>query len=83
MKERILEVLLKDAGIEPLADALSQGVTAHTRTDGEHTYLFLENYSETETHQVVLKDAMLDLLGGGKVETVTLSPYSFRVLKSL
>ena len=86
LKERILEGLLKVAGIESLVDtksALPQGVTAHSRTDGEHTYLFLENYSETETHQVVLKDAMLDLLGGGKVETVTLSPYSFRVLKSL
>ena len=86
MKEQILEGLLKDAGIESLVDtktALPHGVTAHSRTDGEHTYLFVENYSETERHEVPLKDTMLDLLSGETAETITLPPYSFRVLKSL
>ena len=86
LKEQILEGLLKDAGIESLVAsnaALPHGVTAHSRTDGEHTYLFVENYSETERHEVPLKDTMLDLLSGETAETITLPPYSFRVLKSL
>ncbi len=86
LKEQILEDLLKDAGIESLVAsnaALPHGVTAHSRTDGEHTYLFVENYSETERHEVPLKDTMLDLLSGETAKTITLPPYSFRVLKSL
>ncbi|MBO4733315.1 MAG: beta-galactosidase trimerization domain-containing protein, partial [Clostridia bacterium] len=43
-----VEHLLKEANVEPSINAkLPAGVTAHSRTDGEKTYIFLENYNNS------------------------------------
>jgi beta-galactosidase len=39
---------------------LPYGCTAHTRTDGEQVYVFLENYSQ-ETKTLVTKNFWLDI----------------------
>jgi beta-galactosidase GanA len=42
-------MLLDKADIKSGFDgALPYGCTAHTRTDGENTFVFLENYSKTD-----------------------------------
>lgn len=44
--DTLTEALLKEAGVASEFDgALPNGVTAHSRTDGETIYVFLENYS--------------------------------------
>lgn len=86
LKERILEGLLKDAGIESVVasvEALPHGVTAHSRTDGQTTYVFAENYSPTDTAAISLGKPMKDMLSGEVTDKCQLAPYSFRVFKSL
>ena len=61
---------------------LPHGITAHSRTDGAHTYLLLENYDGQQSHTVQLLTPMQDLLTGETVTTCTLPPYGFSVLKS-
>ena len=80
----MLSGLLEELDIQsPLAGGLTHGVTAHSRTDGENTYLFLENYSPTETAQVTLRGQMLDLLTGEPTGKCTLKPYGFGIFKTL
>ncbi len=52
--KKVVYDILAEAGIESKFDGeLKRGVTAHSRTDGENVYVFLENYTsedfETET----------------------------------
>ncbi|MBQ2729807.1 MAG: beta-galactosidase [Clostridia bacterium] len=61
---------------------LPKGATAHTRTDGETAYVFLENYSESDTATFSLKHEMTDMLTGEKSTSFTVGPYSFRILKT-
>ena len=57
----LTETLLQEAGVRSCTGAkLPHGVTAHSRTDGETTYLFLENYSH-EPAMAELEGAWLDL----------------------
>ena len=82
LKEQILDGLLKKLEIRSaVAEGLIHGVTAHTRTDGEHTYLFVENYSATETACIKLRCEGEDLLTGEKTDACTLKPYSFAIIK--
>ena len=83
LKTQILTYLLSSLGIRScLASAsLPHGVTAHSRTDGEHTYIFVENYSATESAQVSLPCSMVDMCSGEKTDTCHLAPYSFRIFK--
>jgi beta-galactosidase len=84
LKEQILEGLLAEAGIESLEDtktALPHGVTAHSRTDGEHTYLFLENYLDTPVSGICMHTQMQDMLSGETNTVYDLPPFGFRVLK--
>ena len=74
--------LLAEAGI-PSLGLLPHGVTAHSRTDGESTYLFLENYDGQVPCTLHLENSWQDMLRGQTVDTVTLPPYGFAVLKSL
>ena len=72
-------------GVSSLLDCdgiLPHGLTAHSRTDGEHTYLFVENYDDQQTYQVQLRKAMTDMESGETVSTLTLPPYGLAVLKS-
>ena len=52
--KQMINDILDEVGVSSEFDgALKRGVTAHSRTDGENTYVFLENYTpddfETET----------------------------------
>ena len=58
-----------------------KGVSAHTRTDGTHTYLFVENYSGERVTALALGDTYLDMESGEPVTHVSLNEYDVRVLK--
>jgi beta-galactosidase len=64
------------------AASLPHGVTAHSRTDGEHTYLFVENYSREEV-SLPLPRPMENMLTGTKEETATLTGYGFQIYRSM
>ena len=84
LKDAVIGALLTKLEIaSPVESGLTHGVTAHTRTDGEHTYLFIENYSGLETATVKLREPMLDLLAGERINTCTLKPYGFAILKTI
>ena len=86
LKEQLLESLLHRCGIQSSLggqSALPHGVTAHTRTDGTHTYLFVENYDPREAATLPLPAPMTDLLTGQTVQSCLLPPYGFTVLRSL
>jgi beta-galactosidase len=83
LKTQVLEALLKQQKVKVNVEGmLSYGVTAHSRTDGETTYVFVENYSATETASVSLREKMVDLLTGEETDTVTLKPYGFGLFKT-
>lgn len=85
LKDGVLDRVLRELDIHSLLqeEALPHGITAHSRTDGTNTYVFVENYSATETSSVKLWGEMKDLLNGGVVETCTLPPYGFGVYKKI
>ncbi len=85
LADRAFTEILQELGMDTLLDMpgiLPHGLTAHSRTDGEYTYLFVENYDGTATYEVPLKNEMTDLLTGESVSKVTLPPYGLAVLKS-
>ena len=86
LKERVLSELIRKCGLTSVVDteeALPHFVTAHSRTDGEHSYVFVENYSDRPAEPVKLRGEMLDLLTGERVTSCTLPPYGFGIFKSL
>lgn len=47
--KEIVKTVLNEAGVKSEFDGvLEYGVTAHSRTDGQNTYVFLENYTKEE-----------------------------------
>jgi len=85
-KAEIIGNILDSHGIASLLEnegSLPHGVTAHTRTDGETTYLFVENYSDRETYTLSLRMKMENMLNGEKTKSFTLMPYSFYVFKTI
>ncbi len=85
LKEQVLARLLEQCGVASAVDTrhrLPHGVTAHSRTDGRHTYVFVENYMETPA-SVRLHQPMQDLLTDETVAEFTLPGYGFGILKSL
>jgi beta-galactosidase len=86
LKEQIISKLIADAGVTSVLDTeqpLPAGVSAHSRTDGEHTYVFVENYYNHESEPVQLRGKMLDMLSGEITDTCTLGPYGFKVFKTM
>ncbi len=82
LKDQIMTYLLERIGLRSnVGNKLAYGVTAHSRTDGVHTYLFLENYSGTNTASVSLREPMVNLLTGQTESTAVLHPYSFAIYK--
>ena len=63
-------------------DALPHGVTAHSRTDGEHTYVFVENYNDHEVAPVLLRSEMENLLTGEQTQVCTLGSYGYGIFKT-
>ena len=85
LKEEILSRLIRDHHVMSAVDtdaALPHGVTAHSRTDGVHTYVFVENYSDKAAAPVKLKGKMLDLLGGTVTDICSLGPYGFGIFRT-
>lgn len=76
-----LEQVVEKLGITGVIPGCGNGVTAHARYADGVQYLFVENYADTEAADVALGDAYTDMESGALVDTVTLPPYSIRVLK--
>ncbi len=86
LKSWVISRLIAESGVSSCVDAdstLPHGVTAHSRTDGENTYVFVENYSDKETVTVKLRGKMLDMLSMEIADECVLSPYSFAIFKTL
>lgn len=84
LKEQILSQLLGELGIASVVDTketLPHGVTAHSRTDGIHTYVFVENYLNKEAFTVKLRESMENMLTGEKTDCCTLPPYGYGIFK--
>ena len=85
LKDAVLAKVCQELGICSVVDtaeALPHGVTAHSRTDGEHTYVFVENYNDHEVAPVRLRGSMEDLLTGEETESCTLGAYGYGIFKS-
>ncbi len=85
LKKQIISRLIREYGITSVVaeENLPHGVTAHSRTDGEHTYVFVENYSGTDSVSVCLREPMLDMLSGEHTDMCHLNPYGFGIFKSI
>ena len=84
LKAEILSGLIRELNIPSVlgnSGPLPHGVTAHSRTDGEHTYLFVENYSGQDPVTLSLPGEAEDLLGGGRTDRCALPPYGFAVYR--
>jgi len=78
--QAILEYLIRELGLRAnVPGELPKGVTAHSRTDGEKTYLFVENYYGEEAPEIELGRKCTDLLTGETVDRVKLPGYGFGV----
>lgn len=85
-KDAILSMLLKETNIHPNTDAASplpHGVTAHSRTDGVHKYVFIENYSENQVEKIKLQAPMKNMLTGEIQDSCSLQPYGIEIYKSI
>ena len=85
LKEQLLTSLLHQCDIVPnlgQMGKLPHGITAHSRTDGEYTYLFVENYCASETHVIPLPKSMENMLTDAWEQECTLKPYSFGVYRT-
>lgn len=81
-QEMIMPQILKELGIEPVIPALPrEGLTANVRTDGENTYLFVQNYGDEKQENICLGDAYTDMLTGERTSSVNLDAYSIAILK--
>ncbi|MBA3943729.1 MAG: beta-galactosidase [Herpetosiphonaceae bacterium] len=74
--------ILAEAGItRVLPTELPQGVTAQVRTDGQHDYVFLLNFTPEEQAVALDGDVYTDLLQGTSVQgEATIAGYGVRVM---
>ena len=81
-KDKAIQNILKDLEIRGcIAGELPDGVSAHTRTDGKTTYLFVENYTQNEVCDIPLGDVYEDMLTGEKTCFTRLKAYDICILK--
>ncbi|MBM7345058.1 beta-galactosidase [Pantoea coffeiphila] len=75
--------LIKQLALPRALDVtLPPGVTAHRRTDGEQSFIFLQNYTAAE-HRVTLPAGIGDLTDGSPLSGVlVLPPWGCRVLRA-
>ena len=86
LKDAVADSLLAELELASVVDAegsLPHGVTAHSRSDGETRYVFVENYSPVTTATVRLRGEMENMLTGEKAAECTLKPYSFAIFRSI
>lgn len=76
----VREVGIK-ANIPSDISGLPCGITAHTRTDGENEYLFIENYSGKPLSKINLGGEFTDMITGKTAVKADLSAYGFFVGK--
>ena len=85
-QDEVLETLSNQLGLQRSipspAGGLPYGVTAHTRTDGQTVYLFVENYSDDPVEHLELGAEMTDMLTGERRTACSLPPYGFAIFKS-
>jgi len=74
--------ILEEAGVTPAFDgALPYGVTAHSRTDGEQDYVFVQNFSHKE-HTLLTSQHWETVEDGTPVsDRLTLKPFETVILK--
>lgn len=85
LKDAALGKLCEELGVCSVVDtmnALPHGVTAHSRTDGVHTYVFVENYNSHEVEPIRLRSKMENLLTGEVTDTCTLPSYGYGIFKT-
>ena len=80
LKKELLTAIAEQVGLPGNILEHPYGVTAHSRTDGEHTYIFVENYLD-KSASVTLPNPMENMLTGEKAQQITLPPYGFGVFK--
>ena len=84
LRHAVFEAVAKEAGLQSnVASALPYGVTAHSRTDGEHIYIFVENYMEQSSCQIRLHAPMKNMLTGEVTDNLTLPPFGFAIFKGM
>ena len=80
--EKVLSDILMGLNIQPTLSALpKQGVTAHCRTDGKNTYLFVENYNAEMVKGLSLDGEWTNMATGEQVSVIDIEAYSIAVLK--
>ena len=82
-KEKAFDKICAELSIRsvlPCMKDLPYGVTAHARTDGENTYLFVENYTDKEVC-VTLENECMNMESGEIEKNATLSAYDVRIYK--
>ena len=83
LKDAIFDKVLSEIGLSSLLPGhLPHGVTAHSRTDGMHTYLFVENYS-LEWQSVELQEPMYNMLTGEVEKIAAVKGYGFQIYRSI
>ena len=81
-KDAVLDEIITALGIEKALPTLPiSGVTAHTRTDGEHTYLFVENYGDAPVADLSLGGTYLNMETGVFADTVSLDAFDVKIFK--
>ena len=82
LAEKLVESILRERGITSAFDgALPYGVTAHSRTDGENEYVFLENFSHS-AHTLTTALPWQTVEDGAPVSgTLSLAPLETKILK--
>ena len=84
LKSAIIDMIIQESGVTSVVDSsgvLPHGVTAHSRTDGENLYIFVENYSCDESATVKLRKKMKNMLTGEFCEICEIAPYGFAIFK--
>ena len=79
----VVDELLDQCGITRHIQDAPKGVSAQKRSDGVYEYLFVENYSDAPAESVALNGVYQDMIGGDTVESVSLEPFSIRILKKI
>lgn len=80
-KDTVLGALVEELHLERALNVpLPKGVSAHARGDGEHRYVFVENYTGRPV-ELPLDGRYTDMESGERVERVQLSDFDVRILK--
>lgn len=78
----IAEQILDKLEIKGAYDGkLSEGVRIHKREDDEEEYLFVQNYMDTPTEEILFSEKLFDLEEGRMVDSVKLAAYDVKILK--